>query len=312
MKTRPLGNTGIEVSRLGFGASALGGTFGPVDEADAIAAVHAALDCGINHFDVAPAYGGTRAETLLGKALRGIPRTHYHLATKVGKHTNPARYGDDVFDYSRERIRRSLDESAARLGVDYFDIIHLHDMEYQSGRHVAQALTEGFEAVTELKHEGRTRAVGFGMYSMDLWHRVLETHPPDVALVHNHHALHDTRLLELLPIARAKGVGIINGSPFGSGLLTPRGPADWYPATAAQRAVFRAAADHCESRGVPLVRLALQFSCQHPDIPTTLFSADCADTVRRNVADVEEPFDPQLAAEVREILRPVTDIDWFP
>lgn len=107
-----------------------------MDEPEAIRAVHVALDLGINYFDVAPAYGGTRAETVLGRALRGVPGNRYYLSTKVGKYTNPAAYGDDTLDYSRARIRASLDESARRLGVDYFDIVHLHDIEYQGRRHV--------------------------------------------------------------------------------------------------------------------------------------------------------------------------------
>ena len=147
MKTRPLGNTGLQVSILSFGASSLGGVFHAVEEADAIRAVHAALDLGINYFDVAPAYGGTRSETVLGKALRGIPRDRYFLSTKIGKYTNPEKYGDDTLDYSRERTRRSIDESAARLGTDYFDIIHIHDIEYEGRRHTEWALGEGFEAV---------------------------------------------------------------------------------------------------------------------------------------------------------------------
>ena len=88
-----LGKTGLQVSRLSFGASSLGAVFHPVDETEAIAAVHAALDCGINYFDVAPAYGGTRSETVLGKALRGVSRDRYFLSTKVGKYTDPNKYG---------------------------------------------------------------------------------------------------------------------------------------------------------------------------------------------------------------------------
>lgn len=139
MKTNPLGRTRLEVSRLSFGASSLGGVFRPVDEDEAVRAVHAALDCGINYIDVAPAYGGTRAETVLGRALRGIPRARYFLSTKVGKYTNPDAYGDDTLDYSRERIRTSLDESTRRLGVSYFDIVHLHDIEYRDRRHTEWA-----------------------------------------------------------------------------------------------------------------------------------------------------------------------------
>ena len=311
MKTRPIGRTGLQVSTLSFGASSLGGVFHAVEEADAIRAVHAALDLGINYFDVAPAYGGTRSEAVLGKALRGIPRDRYFLSTKIGKYTNPEKYGDDTLDYSRERTRRSIDESAARLGTDYFDIIHIHDIEYKGRRHTERAFTEGFEAVSELKAEGRIGAVSFGIYPMDLWHRILTTLPVDAGLVHNHYSLHDTRMLELLPLAKEKGIGLINASPFGSGLLTDRGPADWHPANAQQRAVFKRAAEYCAARGTSISQLALQFSSQHSGITTTMFSSASADSVRRNVAWAEEAFDPLLAEEVRQILKPVTHIDWF-
>jgi aryl-alcohol dehydrogenase-like predicted oxidoreductase len=311
MITRPLGRTGLQVSILSFGASSLGGVFHAVEDADAIRAVHAALDLGINYFDVAPAYGGTRSETVLGKALRGIPRDRYFLSTKIGKYTNPEKYGDDTLDYSRERTRRSINESAARLGTDCFDIIHIHDIEYEGRRHTEWALTEGFEAVAELKAEGRIGAVSFGIYPMDLWHRILTTLPVDAGLVHNHYSLHDTRMLELLPLAKERGIGLINASPFGSGLLTDRGPADWHPANAEQRAVFKQAADFCAARGTSLSKLALQFSSQHSGITTTMFSSASADSVRRNVAWAEESYDPTLVEEVRQILKPVTHIDWF-
>ena len=172
MQCNLLGKTGLNVSRLSFGASSLGAVFRPVDESEAIKAVHAALDCGINYFDVAPAYGGTLAETVLGKALRGIPRGRYFLSTKVGKYTKPGSYGDDILDYSRARVRASLDESAGRLGVDYFDIIHIHDIEYQGRKYTEWALTEGYEAVQELKREGRIGGISFGIYPMDLWKRI--------------------------------------------------------------------------------------------------------------------------------------------
>ena len=311
MRTRPLGRTGLQVSSLSFGASSLGGVFHAVDESDAIRAVHTALDLGINYFDVAPAYGGTRSETVLGKALRSIPRDQYYLSTKIGKYTNPEKYGDDTLDYSRERTRLSIHESAVRLGTDYFDIIHIHDIEYEDRRHTEWALNEGFEAVSELKQEGRIGAVSFGIYPMDLWHRILMDLPVDVGLVHNHYSLHDTRLLELLPLALGKGIGLINASPFGSGLLTDRGPADWHPANAEQRAIFKQAADFCVAEGTSISKLALQFSSQHPDIPTTMFSSANAESVKRNVAWAAEPYDPALVIQVRQILKPIIHIDWF-
>jgi aryl-alcohol dehydrogenase-like predicted oxidoreductase len=305
-----LGNTGLKVSRLSMGASSLGAVFHPVDEAEAIAAVHTALDHGINYFDVAPAYGATLSETVLGKALRGIARDRYFLSTKVGKYTQPGSYGNDVLDYSRARIRASLDESAGRLGTSYFDIISIHDIEYQDRKHAEWALTEGLDTVHELKREGRIGNVSFGIYPMDLWHRIFRDYQIDAALVHNHYCLNDTRLLELLPLAREKKIGIINASPFASGLLTDRGPADWHPASPEIRSIFKAAADLCRTRGSSISKLALQFSSQNPEIPTTLFSSASPQSVERNIQWHEEALDQALLAEVSAVLAPVFNLEW--
>ena len=310
MKYSALGNTGLLVSRLTFGASALGGVFRAVDESTAIKAVHAALDSGINYFDVAPAYGGTVSESVLGKALRGILRTRYFLSTKVGKYTQPGSYGHDTLDYSRTRIRASLDESASRLGVEYFDLIHIHDIEYQNRKHTEWALAEGYDALQELKREGRIGGVSFGIYPMDLWIRILSSLQVDAALVHNHYCLNDTQLLQLLPLGRKANVGIINASPFASGLLTDRGAATWHPASDKDQALFREAAEFCRQQGVPIAKLALQFSCQNNQIPTTLFSSADPESVKRNVAWHDEPYDGELLAKVQEILAPVRDKEW--
>jgi len=307
----PLGRTGLDVSTLSFGASSLGAVFRPVDEARAVLAVHAALDLGINYFDVAPAYGGTRSEVVLGRALKDTPRSSYVLSTKVGKYAGLEAGGEETFDYSRARIRRSFEDSATRLGTDYIDLVHIHDFDLQDRRHTESALTEGLEAVMELKREGRVGAVGLGIYAMDLWHRVLATVPLDAGLVHNHYSLHDTRLLDLLPIARERGVGLINASPFGSGLLTGRAAPDWHPASAAERKLFRQAADFCTTEGTTIAKIAIQFSSQHPEIPTTMFSSADPDSVRRTVEWAAEPFDANLVDGVRAILRPVLDKDWF-
>ena len=118
MQYKLLGRTGLKVSVISFGASSLSAVFHSVDEGEAIKAVHAALDAGINYFDVAPAYGGTVSETILGKALKGISRHRYFLSTKVGKYTAPDKYGSDLLDYSEKRINQSITESTARLGTD--------------------------------------------------------------------------------------------------------------------------------------------------------------------------------------------------
>jgi aryl-alcohol dehydrogenase-like predicted oxidoreductase len=310
MEYNLLGKTGMKVSRLSFGASALGGVFRDVDEGDAIKAVHVALDSGINYFDVAPAYAGTVSETVLGKALRGVPRDRYYLSTKVGKYTKPGTYGEDTLDYSRARIRKSIEESASRLGTDYFDLIHIHDIEYQGRKHTEWGLTEGYDSVLELKREGRIGGVSFGIYPMDLWVRVFSTLDVDAGLVHNHYCLSDTRITELLPLAEAKGIGIVNASPFGSALLTDRGPAFWHPASPEDRAVFKAAAEFCRKQGTSIGKVAIQFASQNPQLPTCLFSSANPESVRNNVKWHEEPGDPQLILEVQKILTPVRDKQW--
>ena len=310
MQYNLLGSTGLNVSGISFGASSLSAVFHSVDEAEAIKAVHTALDAGINYFDVAPAYGGTVSETVLGKALKGIARNRYFLSTKVGKYTDPSNYGTDVLDYSAKRIYQSLEESAARLGTDYFDIIHIHDIEYQNRKHTEWALTEGLDTVHQLKKEGRIGAVSFGIYPMDLWQRIFENYSIDVALVHNHYCLNDTSLLQLLPVAKQKGIGVINASPFGSGLLTDRGPADWHPANKEERAIFLQAAALCKQYKTSIAKLAMQFSSQHAAIPTTMFSSSNPQSVLNNIQWSEEPLDKELLLKVQQVLIPVKNKQW--
>ena len=310
MQYNLLGSTGLNVSGISFGASSLSAVFHSVDEAEAIKAVHTALDAGINYFDVAPAYGGTVSETVLGKALKGIARNRYFLSTKVGKYTDPSNYGTDVLDYSAKRIYQSLEESAARLGTDYFDIIHIHDIEYQNRKHTEWALTEGLDTVHQLKKEGRIGAVSFGIYPMDLWQRIFENYSIDVGLVHNHYCLNDTSLLQLLPVAKQKGIGVINASPFGSGLLTDRGPADWHPANKEERAIFLRAAALCKEYKTSIAKLAMQFSSQHAAIPTTMFSTSNPQSVLKNIQWSEEPLDKELLLKVQQVLIPVMNKQW--
>ena len=305
-----LGKTRLKVSRLSFGASALGGVFREIDEEDGIRAVHAALDAGINYFDVAPAYGGTVAETVLGQALNGIPRDRYFLSTKAGKYTRPGAYGSDELDYSEARIRQGLDESMARLGVDYLDIVHLHDFEYQHRSKTEWAFAEGFPTLVKLKEEGRIGAVSAGIYPLDLWQRVIAEAPVDAILTHNHYCLNDTRGLELVEPCREKDIGMINASPFASGLLTGGKVADWHPANAAERALFAEAAAFCESQGSSIAKLAFQFACQDSPFHTTMFSTARSASLARNLEWYREPLDTALVAEVRKILAPVMDQQW--
>jgi aryl-alcohol dehydrogenase-like predicted oxidoreductase len=310
MNYSQLGKTHMRVSNLSFGASSLGGVFREVNQHKAIDAVHTAIELGINYFDVAPAYGGTKAESVLGMALKDVPRDAYYVSTKVGKYTAIDSYGKDTFDYSHDAIRRSLVASAQRMGVEYFDIVHLHDIEYNNRQHTEWALTEGLQTLHALKDEGRIGAIGIGMYPVDLWERVIDEGMIDVGLSHNIYCLNDSRLEKLLPLALSKGIGMISASPFSSGLLSSRGAPQWHPATPAQRALFAEAVACCRSFGIPIEKLAIQFSTRNANIATTMFSSADPESVRRTLQWSTEPMDEELLKRVQDILTPVSNRNW--
>jgi L-galactose dehydrogenase len=299
MQRRPLGRTGLQVSILSFGASSLGGVFRATDDAESIRTVHTALDLGINFIDVSPYYGATRAETVLGRALRGISRERYLLATKVGQ------YGDGEFDFSAARVSRSLDESCARLGVDYIDLLQCHDIEFAS---IDQIVGETIPALLALKRAGRIGHVGITGLPLKIFPAVLDCVPAgdvETVLSFCHYELNDTSLESLLPYFAQKGVGVINASPTGMGLLTPRGVPAWHPAPPALVAGARRAVEYCAAVGADIVKLAIQFAVAHPAITTTLVGTANPENIRRNIAWASEPMDGELLARVQEILRPV-------
>jgi L-galactose dehydrogenase len=301
MEYRVLGKTGLKVSALSFGASSLGSVFRPVDEAEGIRAVHIAVDLGINLIDVSPYYGLTRAETVLGKALKEIRRDRYYLATKVG------RYGDDLFDFSAKRVTASVDESLARLNVDYVDIIQCHDIEFGD---LDQVVSETLPALRKLAEGGKARFVGVTGLPLKIFRYVLERAELDTILSYCHYSLNDTSLDAVVPDLKAKRVGIINASPLSMGLLSDRGAPKWHPASQEVKAACARAAALCRERGAELARLALQFSVAHPDLATTLVGTASPENVVKNVRWVEEPMDRELLAQVMQMLAPIHNQTW--
>ena len=301
MRYRALGKTGLEVSILGFGGSPLGGVFGEVDTGECLQTVHAALDAGVNYFDVAPFYGITRAETMLGKCLAGVPREKYVLSTKVG------RYGAADFDFSAARVTRSVDESLQRLGLETIDLLVCHDIEYGSP---AQIVEETLPALRRIQATGKVRFLGISGLPLQIFRAVLDRTDLDFVLSYCHYSLNDTSLESLLPTLAARGVGVINASSLGMGLLTDRPLPDWHPAPPELRAAASAASAYCAAQGTELSRLGLQFALANPEIATTLIGMADRDTLAKNLAALESAPDPELLRNVQEILRPVHNLSW--
>jgi L-galactose dehydrogenase len=303
MDYRVLGKTGLTVSALSFGASSLGSVFRDVGEADGIRAVHLSLELGINFIDVSPFYGLTKAETVLGKALKTVPRDKYILATKVG------RYGmeEKDFDFSAARVTASVDESLQRMGVDYIDLIQCHDIEFGD---VEQIITQTIPALRKVQKAGKVRFVGITGLPLLLFKRVADRVDIDTILSYCHYEMNDTALADLIPYLKTKGIGIISASPLGMGLLSNRGTPPWHPAPPKVKELCVKAAAHCKARGADIEKLAVQYSLANPEIATTLVGSGNPENMRKNIAWLDEPIDQQLLAEVQAILRPIHNITW--
>ncbi len=306
MQYRPLGRTGLQVSPLSFGASSLGGVFRPVTQEDCVATVHAALDGGMNLIDCSPYYGLTKAETMLGHCLKGVDRERYILATKAG------RYGPKIpdFDFSAARIEKSVEESLERLGVDHLDILQLHDIEFGD---LDQVIHEAIPALQKLKAAGKTRFIGITCLPLHLFTQVVAAVPAgtlDTILSYCHYELNDTALLGILPQMEAAGLGVINASPLGMGLLAPQGPPDWHPAGDDIKAAATRAAEFCQKHQKDLVKLAVQFSVAEPRIASTLVSSANPGRIAQNIAYLDEPMDQELLRDVLKIMGPATNRTW--
>ena len=312
MKYTELGKTGLRVSSLSFGASSLGSVFHETKEAESIKAVEAAIEGGINFIDVSPYYGHYKAETVLGKALKGIPREKYYLSTKVG------RYGKDgvnTWDYSAQRATESVYESMERLGIDYIDLINVHDIEFQAALPggLQKVVDETLPALVELRKKGVVGHVGITDLQLENLQWVIDhTEEGTVESVLNfcHYCLNDDKLADYLDYFEEKGIGIINASPLSMGLLSARGVPDWHPAPRPLVEACAKAARHCIDKGYPIEKLAVQYAVSNPRIASTLFSSANPDNVKRNIEWAEADPDWQLVKEVCEIIGEQQRVSW--
>lgn len=296
METRALGNTGLQLPRLSFGASWLGEEFGTVDLNAALGVVRVALDHGMNFIDTSPYYGRGMSEILLGIALRDVPRDEFMISTKLG------RYDNQHFDFSAKRVVESVDVSLHRLKVEYLDVCFCHDIEFVD---ITQIWEETLPALRKVQESGKVKHVGISGYPMHIFKEVLGHADLDVLLSYNHYTLQSNKLEDIIPLAKERGVGVINAAPFSARLLTNLPLPPWHSATQEVRAVARKASEACSAKGVDIAELALQYSCAHPDIATCLVGASTPDDVKKLVKWADTPIDEALLAEVQEILAPI-------
>jgi D-threo-aldose 1-dehydrogenase len=290
----PLGGRGVEVTRVGLGTAPLGNLFEPLDDERATATVAAAWDAGIRFFDTAPLYGHGLAETRLGAALRDHPRDAYVVSSKVGRLLRPdADFDPGIFrvpralaprfDFSRDGVLRSVEESLGRLGLDRLDIVLVHDPD----DHEREALDGAFPALLELRDQGVVRAIGSGMNQSEMLATFVSRVDLDCVLLAGRYTLLDRSGSRLLEACATRGVGVIVGGVFNSGILARvDGDAtfDYERASAATRERASALGRACERHAVPLPAAALDFALRNPAVSTVVVGARSPDEIRDDVA----------------------------
>ena len=288
--------------RLAFGTAPLGDIFGKVDEPTAIAAVHAAIDHGVDYFDTAPLYGFGLAEERLGRALEGR-RDRAIVATKC------CRDGFEEFDFSAARVTASVDESLRRLRTDHIDVFQIHDVEFGDRR---QILEETLPAAHALKASGKVRFVGITGLPVRFLRLLAEQAELDTLLSWAHlNLVEDELVTELAPLAAERGFGLISASPLLQGLLTERPLPEWHRSPTPLRGAIPAIAAACREAGTDIASVAIRYGVDHPAVATTIVGMANPAEVEANLAALARPIPDGLLDRIAELAAPVKNMMWF-
>lgn len=308
-----LGRSGVRVSPLGLGAAVIGNLYTEVPDDQAYATVGAAWQQGIRYFDTAPHYGLGLSERRLGEALRGYDRDAYTLSTKVGRRLEPGPGdGDDladgfavpdtlrrVWDFTADGIRRTLEASLERLGLDRVDVVYLHDPD----DHAEQAFREGYPALEKLRSEGVVGAIGAGMNQTAMLTRFVRDTDVDVVLCAGRYTLLDqSALADLLPAAEERGTSVVIGGAFNSGLLAdPKPDATYNYAQVSDALLARALRLKAlaEQHGTTLRAAALAFCAAHPAVASVLVGARSAAEIEDGARQFATPVPAAFWQELR-------------
>ena len=328
LDTAEIGTTGLRVTRLGFGGAAVAGLYTDVSQEQASDAMLRSLELGARYFDTAPQYGHGKSETYFGNALAGVPREDFVLSTKVGRVLVPtdetAGPGSEtfvnlppftpVYDFSRDGVLRSLDESLKRLSLDRVDIALIHDPDegesivgtsFDEPVHYRQALEEAYPALDQLRSQGVVGAIGVGMNQWQALARFAKEADLDCFLLAGRYTLLDhSALAKLLPLCEQKHISVIIGGPYNSGILaSDLSPGTHYFYVEAEPETLERARrikSVCDRHGAPLKAAALQFGLAHPAVAATIPGARSASEVEDNVRMVQHAVPEQLWEELRQ------------
>jgi D-threo-aldose 1-dehydrogenase len=324
---RALGRTKVEVTTLGFGGATIGGIRARLPESQVTATLDAAWDAGIRYFDTAPWYGRGQSELRVGRLLREHPRAEFVISTKVGRilraphdvanlpsPSTPWPGGlpfEVVFDYSYDGVLRAYEDSLQRLGLPRIDLAIVHDLD--PGVHpprarwqalMNQLITGGWRALDDLRNAGRIGGIGVGINPLGMIPEFLELFDPDFFLVAGRYTLMEQETLTSeLPACVERGVGVVIGAVFNSGLLAtgpvPGARYDYREALPEELDKARRIQAVCQRHGVPLAAAALQFPLGHPAVASVIPGPVTPEEVRLNVEAICHPIPPALWQDLK-------------
>jgi D-threo-aldose 1-dehydrogenase len=304
-----IGRTGLKVPLMGLGTAGMSDMYIKFTPQQAVEMIHYALNQGVTLIDTAPHYGRGLAENRLGLALEGVARDRFIISTKVGRLITPD--GDEVLDFSRDGIFRSLEASLKRLKVDHVEILHLHDPD----QHYQQALTEGFPALAELRSQGVIKAVGAGMNDWKMPLEFAREADFDCFLLAGHYTLLDQdAMAEFFPVCQEKGISILMAGILNTGILaTGAVPGAKYRYREASPEIMqRVAAIEavCRRFKVPLNAAATQFPLGHPAVSSLIVGADTVNHIAANVTALEIPIPAEFwqALQFEGLLDPAVPV----
>ncbi len=313
LEPRQIGTTGISVTALGLGGAPLGGLFSTVGAENAVNTVRRGYELGVRFFDTAPLYGRGKSERFYGQALSEYDRDSYILSSKVGRVLDPNDSASDeddiyvelppydvVFDFSRDGVLRSIEDSLLRLGLERLDIALIHDPD----DHWEQAITQAYPALDELRSQGVVGAIGAGMNQWEMPARFAREGDFDCFLLAGRYTLLDHSGLEvLLPLCEEKSISVILGGPYNSGVLaSDLGPDTTYFYRRTPPEVLETAKRIkavCDRREVPLKAAALQFGLAHPAVAATIPGPRTPEEVSENIGMASFDIQSDLWTELK-------------
>lgn len=272
------------------------------NEEVAIETIKEAICRGINYIDTAYWYGQGTAEKILGKALRDVPRKCYYIATKIGRYELET---TKRFDFSASATRHSVDRSLRNLGVDYLDVVQIHDIEFAPSFKIL--LEETLPTLEMLVKEGKIRYIGVTGYPLDVLKQFIEATPGriDMILTYSRYNLIDDSLLDYLKFFAEQNIGVVCGSGHAMGLLTNAGPPDWHPSGLEIKTACKAAADLCKLNNIELARLAMDHFIRLESVASFLSGmqtsqqlGDNLDVYLNGLSDEEQMLKLKLIEEV--------------